>query len=70
MIADTPEDFANAILLCASDEELCYRIGENAHQLALEKYDIKKVSSSLIDFFQRCNYTKANAAKSSFKDSL
>lgn len=51
LIADTKEEFVRQILRCASDFEFCKKIGENAFKLAKEKYEIKKLTRKLLDFY-------------------
>lgn len=52
VIADSPEDFSNAIMKCLSDINFSNLIGKNAQKLAVDKYDIRVVGSGVIEFFK------------------
>ncbi|MCH8904898.1 MAG: glycosyltransferase [Bacteroidetes bacterium] len=52
LIADTVEEFRNQLLKCLSDENLCKRIGSAARQLIIEKYEIKSITKSLLNFYR------------------
>ncbi len=51
--ADSPRAFADAILKCLNDENLCKQIGENARKLVEEKYDNKKIIDNIIQFYKQ-----------------
>lgn len=51
LIADSPEEFAEAIIKCTSSEDFCNEIGLNAQKLILEKYSNSNLSNQLISFF-------------------
>jgi polysaccharide biosynthesis protein PslH len=52
-IADTPEEFINAINCCISDKGLINTIGENAKLLIENEYDNDKIIAKLIDFYKK-----------------
>ncbi len=47
IIADTPEDFAQAVLRVLSDSQLAAHLGQNGRQLAEQKYDYRQVCRPL-----------------------
>lgn len=51
LIADSPEEFAEAIIKCTSNEYFCNEIGLNAQKLIVEKYSNLDLSNQLISFF-------------------
>lgn len=51
-IADTPNEFVDAIVTCSSDIELCNTVGRNAKELVRTKYDNLIISEKLIDFYK------------------
>ena len=51
-IADTPQEFVEAITKCSTDLELCKRVGHNAKELVRNKYDNIVISRKLIDFYK------------------
>lgn len=51
LIADSPEEFAEAIIKCTSNEYFCNEIGLNAQKLIVEKYSNLDLSDQLISFF-------------------
>lgn len=52
LIADTPEEFYNAIIECYQSLELRKSLGNNARKLALEYYDMNKVGEKVLEFYQ------------------
>lgn len=52
LIADTPDEFYNAIIECYQSPELRKSLGENARTLAVEYYDMNKVGESVFRFYQ------------------
>ncbi len=52
LIADTPEEFYDAIIECYQSVELRKTLGENARQLAFEYYDMNKVGAKVYSFYQ------------------
>ncbi|MDD5570614.1 MAG: glycosyltransferase family 4 protein [Bacteroidales bacterium] len=52
LIADTPEEFLSAIGKCAEDEDYCKRIGNNARQLVVKKYNNDAIIEKLIGFYE------------------
>jgi polysaccharide biosynthesis protein PslH len=53
LIADTPEEFYQAIDHCINDRTFCERIGQNAHNHVKANYDNEVLSQKLVDFFTR-----------------
>ncbi|HTB30913.1 MAG TPA: glycosyltransferase family 4 protein [Bacteroidia bacterium] len=52
LVADTPEKFAELILLCLSDANLKRNLELNARKFVDENYDMAKTSKQLIDFYK------------------
>ena len=52
IIADTPGEFAEAIIKCISDPGFAFHIGEQAKQLASQVYDNKVIGGELLRFYQ------------------
>ena len=52
LIADTPQEFVEAITACYSDIELCKKVGRNAKELVRNKYDNIVISQKLIKFYK------------------
>ncbi|MBN3035873.1 MAG: glycosyltransferase [Bacteroidales bacterium] len=52
LIADSGEDFARQIVKCRDSKELCRRIGENAHSLAVGHYDCNNTALQMIRFHE------------------
>lgn len=51
LIADTPENFANAVLRVIDDAQLCETISNNARETVRLKYDIRRVFSKTLGLF-------------------
>jgi len=51
IVADTPEQFADAVNKYLSDNELKQRVGQNARKFVEDNYDITKTTAHLIDFY-------------------
>ena len=51
LIADTPDEFYNAIVKCINDRAFCEAIGRNAHLNAKENYDNEVLTQKLVAFF-------------------
>ncbi|MBN2175946.1 MAG: glycosyltransferase [Bacteroidales bacterium] len=51
LIAETPEEFLNAIEKCISDREFCDQTGNHARKLIEEKYNLKIVTKKLEAFY-------------------
>ena len=47
LVADNPGDFANAVLLVISDDELALRLSKNARNLVKRKYDWDLIAEDL-----------------------
>ena len=56
LIADTPQDFADAICKCLNDSNYCDKIGENAKELITSEYSNEQISKKMVSFFE---YLKA-----------
>lgn len=53
LIADDPEDFAEAVARVMNDEELCERLIQNGRRLVREKYDWEAIGERLNHFLER-----------------
>lgn len=53
IIADTPQEFKNAILKCANDLEFCKTISYNAYNYANENFSLKKIAESFNGFYTK-----------------
>ena len=49
LIADTPQEFAQAVKKLTQDKEYCTQIGNNAAELIKEKYNINTVANQILD---------------------
>ncbi|GAA4094043.1 glycosyltransferase family 4 protein [Mucilaginibacter panaciglaebae] len=54
LIANTRDEFYDAIQRCIRDEEFCIRLGKNARLLAEKEHDINVVIKNLVAFYQAC----------------
>lgn len=54
LIANTREEFYEAMQHCIRDEEFCIRLGKNARLLAEKEHDINLVTKNLIKFYKAC----------------
>lgn len=52
IIADTADEFANAISKCINDKAFAESIGNNARALVETKYDNQKICKKLVDFYK------------------
>jgi len=59
MVADSPEDFGNAIARCIDTPQLIQTLSENARKYALANYDIGKIADNLTRFYKDCINAKA-----------
>ncbi len=57
LIADTPDDFADAICKCLSDSAYCDLIGKNAQNLIASEYSNDEISKKMISFFEDLQLT-------------
>ncbi len=53
LIADTPEEFAQAIKKLVCDKDYCRQIGENACKLIKQKYDTNVIASYIIGEYEK-----------------
>jgi len=53
LIANTREEFFEAIKRCIADEEFCKTIGRNARYMIEDQHDIKDITNRLIAFYER-----------------
>lgn len=53
LIANTPEEFLDAIEKCVTNVDFCQKIGHNAHKMIEEKYDIHKITEKLLSFYKQ-----------------
>jgi len=51
LIANSPDEFFNAISRCVQDQAFCESLGKNAKQNAQNNYDNNLLTKKLIDFF-------------------
>lgn len=53
LIADTPKEFADAIVKCLKDKSFCEQISANAKRLITEEYSNESISTRMIEFFKQ-----------------
>ena len=53
LIADTPDEFLDAIITCFSDQGVASQIGENARQYIQENHLMEKVSNIIQKYYQQ-----------------
>ena len=53
MLADSPQDFVDAIGSLFESESLRLEIGKEARKLSEEKYEFAKIGEKLSDFYQK-----------------
>lgn len=53
IIADNPEEFAEAVDKCVKDNNYPKMIGENAYKLINEKYNIEAVANRLVELYNK-----------------
>ncbi len=53
LIADTREEFFNAIKQCIADEDFCKTIGLNARHMIETQHDINAITTRLVMFYKR-----------------
>jgi glycosyltransferase involved in cell wall biosynthesis len=53
LIANTPDEFLEAVIHCFSDDEMVTRIGENARQYILENHSMERVSGMTESYYQQ-----------------
>lgn len=53
LLADDAEGFAEAVVRCACDRELAGRLGAAARRLIEERYDARRLTAGLADFYRR-----------------
>lgn len=58
LLADTPADFANAVIRLLQDKPLRQKLSENAYQLVREEYDWTAVAPRLLTLIDRITYEK------------
>jgi glycosyltransferase involved in cell wall biosynthesis len=54
LIANTRDEFFDAIQRCITDEEYCIQIGKNARRLIEKEHDINVVTQNLVLFYKKC----------------
>ena len=52
LIADTPEEFAEAMLSCYQSKELCRKIGRNARELSNNNYHYISIAKEMVNFYE------------------
>jgi polysaccharide biosynthesis protein PslH len=63
LIANTPENLANAILKYAENKHNFEILGQNAQKLMAEQYDLKVLAEQFIEFFQFIGQKSFNYAR-------
>ncbi len=53
LLADTPQEMADAILFCFSNQEVMKEIGEKARSFVNERHAMKQIIHKLLAFYQR-----------------
>ena len=53
LIADTPQEFAEAVSFCLQHSEECRRIGQQAAAFIREHYDEEAIAGQLVEFLQQ-----------------
>lgn len=51
LLADSPQDFADALIKCIADKVLCERLGENGRKLIEQKYEASVMAKEMMDFY-------------------
>jgi glycosyltransferase involved in cell wall biosynthesis len=54
LIANTRDEFYNAMQRCIHDEDFCIQLGKNARLLAEKEHDINVVTKNLVKFYKLC----------------
>lgn len=52
LIADTPEDFFQAVKKCVGDRDFCFSLGENARELIQKNHSNKNLIQKLVGFYK------------------
>lgn len=52
IIADTPRDFAESVLLLMNNREFCKNLGENAYELGQKEYEYNNIANRMISFYK------------------
>ena len=52
LVADSPEQFADAVNKCLADKEIKKQLGQNARNFVEQNYDIKKTAEELMEFYK------------------
>jgi polysaccharide biosynthesis protein PslH len=60
LVADKPDDFAEAAVRVAFDRDLRRRLVLNARRLAEEKYDWRKLAGGVFEFYREFLSTNGN----------
>lgn len=53
IIADTPEDIAQAVKKLIDDKDYCHLLGENAQRLIKEEYNTTKIASKILEEYEK-----------------
>lgn len=53
LVADTPEQFAAQIKRLVEDQDYCHSVGEAAARLVAEHYDVNRLTSQLLQFYDK-----------------
>lgn len=52
LLADTPDEFVAQITRCLNSEDLTRKIGTNARLFAIERFDLVKIGSEMVEFYE------------------
>lgn len=53
LIANTPEEFVDAIMKLDKDADYCKQVGENAYKLIRERYDTNYIGAELLKYYNK-----------------
>lgn len=54
LIADSPDDFVRQIRRCQADSDFCRSVGDAARRLISERYNCRRLTDEIIDFYNKC----------------
>ncbi len=52
LIANTPTEFANAVIALLKDPERCLRLAEAGHHYLEQNHDLRKTTAQLVKFYE------------------
>ncbi|MBE7178372.1 MAG: glycosyltransferase family 4 protein [Mucilaginibacter polytrichastri] len=53
LLADTPESFADALMRCIADKDLCTRLGNEGRKLIEARYEAEVMAGEMMKFYER-----------------